>query len=233
MPERDPTRLAGRGCDHHLRRCDVGDPPGGGAQHERLARSHLIDHLLVQLADLLSVIEQVHGEESAVGDRATADDRQTLRTGPAPDLSLEPVPDDARTQLREFVRGIAPAQHVERRLQRARPEVAKGVGAMHQFREGGDRPLLHRRHRDDLLGKDVEWVARDTRRLDLAAQHAIDDDRGLEQIAAVLGEDGALRRFADRMAGAADPLDPAGDAGRRFHLDHEVDGAHIDTELEA
>src|SRR5207302_7379335 len=52
-------------------------------------------------------------------------------------------------------------------------------------------------------------------------------------VAAVLGEDGALRRFADRVAGAADPLDAAGDAGRRLDLDDEVDGAHVDTQFEA
>src|SRR5207249_2798029 len=32
---------------------------------------------------------------------------------------------------------------------------------------------------------------------------------------------------------AADPLDAAGDAGRRLDLDDEVDRAHVDTQLEA
>ena len=34
------------------------------------------------------------------------------------------------------------------------------------------------------------------------------------------------------MSSAADPLDSAGDRGRRFDLDHQVDGAHVDAELE-
>ena len=34
------------------------------------------------------------------------------------------------------------------------------------------------------------------------------------------------------MAGAADPLQPARDRLRRLDLDHEVDGAHVDPELE-
>ena len=80
---------------------------------------------------------------------------------------------------------------------------------MHQLGQRRDRPRLHRRHCHDLLGEDVERIPRDPRRLDLASEHAIDDHGSLEQVAAVLGEDGALRRFADRMAGAADPLDAA------------------------
>src|SRR5207302_7601435 len=65
------------------------------------------------------------------------------------------------------------------------------------------------------------------------SEHAIDDHGSFEQVAAVFGEDGALGRFADRMTGAADPLDAAGDAGRRLNLDDEVDRTHVDTQLEA
>ena len=34
------------------------------------------------------------------------------------------------------------------------------------------------------------------------------------------------------MAGPPDALQPAGDRRRRLHLDHQVDGAHVDAELE-
>ncbi len=34
------------------------------------------------------------------------------------------------------------------------------------------------------------------------------------------------------MAGAADPLQPAGDGLRRLDLQHEVDGPHVDAELQ-
>ncbi len=37
----------------------------------------------------------------------------------------------------------------------------------------------------------------------------------------------------DLVAGPADPLEPAGDAGRALDLDDEVDRAHVDPELEA
>ena len=213
VPERNPSRFARRRRHHHLGRRDVSDPPRGSAEHECLAWSHLVDHLLIQFADALAVIEQVHGEEATVGDGAAAHNRQPLRAGTATDFSFQTIPDDAWAQLGEFIRGIAPAQHVERGFEGARAEVAEGISTMHQLGDLRDRPCLHSGHRHDLLGKDIERVAGDPGGLDLAAEHPVDDDRSLEQVAAVLGEDGAFRWLADRMAGPADPLDAAGDAG--------------------
>ncbi len=39
-------------------------------------------------------------------------------------------------------------------------------------------------------------------------------------------------RVADVVAGAADPLQPGGDRLRRLDLQHEVDGAHVDPQLQ-
>ena len=63
--------------------------------------------------------------------------------------------------------------------------------------------------------------------------HPPGDDGALEQVAAVLREDDALAGRPDLVAGAADPLEPAGDARRALDLDDEVDRAHVDAELEA
>ena len=49
----------------------------------------------------------------------------------------------------------------------------------------------------------------------------------------MLGEDGALGRFAHGVAGPADALQAPAHRARRLDLDHEVDGAHVDAELEA
>ncbi len=84
-----------------------------------------------------------------------------------------------------------------------------------------------------MLGEHVERVLGDDRRLDRAVAHALGDNRALEQVGAELREDPAAADVADRVAGAADPLQPARDRLRRLDLDHEVDGAHIDPELEA
>ena len=95
-----------------------------------------------------------------------------------------------------------------------------------------DLDLLVGADRDDLLREHVERVARDHRLLDLAREHPLGDDGRLEQVGAELREDPALRDGAELVAGAADPLQAARDRLRRLDLDHEVDGAHVDPELE-
>ena len=88
-------------------------------------------------------------------------------------------------------------------------------------------------HGHDLLGEHVERVARHDRALDQALAHALGDDGALEQVAAELGEDPALGDVADVVAGAPDPLQAGGHRLRRLDLEHEVDGAHVDAQLEA
>jgi hypothetical protein len=70
------------------------------------------------------------------------------------------------------------------------------------------------RHGDQLLGEDVERVARQDRRLDRALAHPPAHDGGLEEIAPELREEHALRGLADLVAGSADPLEARGDARR-------------------
>ena len=94
-------------------------------------------------------------------------------------------------------------------------------------------PVVDRARGDDLLREHVERVARVARLLDEALLHALDDDRGLEEVAAVLREDLAAARLADLVAGAADALQPARHRAGRLDLDDEIDGAHVDAELEA
>ena len=86
--------------------------------------------------------------------------------------------------------------------------------------------------RDDLLGEHVERVARHDGRLDRAFAHAPRDDRALEQVAAELREDPPAADLADAVPGAADPLQAARDRLRRLDLQDEVDGAHVDPELQ-
>ena len=86
--------------------------------------------------------------------------------------------------------------------------------------------------RDDLLGEHVERVARHDGRLDQPFAHAAGDDGALEQVAAELGEDAPAADLADAVAGAPDALQPAGDGLGRLDLQDEVDGAHVDAELE-
>jgi hypothetical protein len=55
----------------------------------------------------------------------------------------------------------------------------------------------------------------------------------LHEVAAVLREDHAPRDRAHLVTRAADALQPLATDGRRLDLDDEVDGTHVDAELEA
>ena len=210
---------------------DFLDPPGGRAEQEGLAGPGLVDHLLVELADPAAV-GQVDAVEAAVGDRAGVGDDQLAGAFAAVDGALRAVPDDPRPQLGEAVRRVAAVEHVEDVLELLAGELAEGLGGGDQALDLVDLPLVHRRHRDQVLGEHVERVLRDHRLLDLPFAHPPGDDRALEQVAAEFGEDPAFRDLAERVAGAADPLQAAGHRLRRLDLDHQVDRAHVDAELE-
>ena len=59
------------------------------------------------------------------------------------------------------------------------------------------------------------------------------DDRGFEEVAAVLREDLARARLADLVPGPPDALQAARDRTRRLDEHDEIDRAHVDAELEA
>ena len=172
-------------------------------------------------------------EEAAVGDRARVRDGEPARARAPADHAGGSVPDDPRPQLRELVRRIAAGEHVEHVLELLAREVGERIGAADEPVQLLDLDLVVGDDRDDLLREDVERVARDLRLLDLAAAHRPGDDGRLEQVGSELREDPALRDRAELVAGAADPLQAARDRLRALDLDHEVDGAHVDAELEA
>ncbi len=146
--------------------------------------------------------------------------------------ALGAVPDDARPQLGEAVGGVAAVEHVEHVLQLLAGELVEGLRGGDEALDLVDLPLVEGRHRDQLLGEHVEWVLRDHRLLDRAFAHALGDDRALEQVGAELGEDAAARDLAQGVAGAADPLQATADRLRRLDLNHQVDSAHVDAQLE-
>ena len=232
LPERHRAGDAGRGRDDDAVARDLLDPPRRRAEQEDLAGPRLVDHLLVELADAAAV-GQVDREQAAVGDRAGVRDRERPRALAGADRAGDAVPHDARAQLAELLRRVAAVEHVEHVLELRARELGVGVGAQDEGVQRVDLDGLGRgRHRHDLLREHVERVARDDGRLDQPLAHAPRDDRALEQVGAELREDAALRGLADVVAGAADALQAGGDRLRRLDLEHEVDGAHVDAELE-
>ncbi len=230
-PERDRAGDPRGGGDDHPVAGDVLDPPGRGAEQERLPRPCLVDHLLVELADPAPVGE-VDPVEAAIGDRAGVGDRQLAGALAAVDRAAGPVPDDPRPQLREAVRGVAAVEHVEHVLELLAREIRERLGGGDQALDLVDLPLVERRHRDEVLGEHVEGVLGDHRLLDLPLAHPPRDHRALQQVGAELREHAALGDLAEAVAGAADPLQPAGHRLRRLDLDDEVDRAHVDPQLQ-
>ena len=235
MPERHLARLARRRGDRDPFERDVLDAPRGRAEDERLARAALVDHLLVELADPRAV-GQEHPEQPAVGDRAARRDGEALRAVAGAEAIVDAVPHQARAQLGELLRRVAAGEHLEGVAGELVGQVGERGAAPDHPRERVERRAVGRLRRHvghHLLGEHVERVAQVVGVLDLAVEHPAGDDRGLEQVAAVLGVDRALARLAHLVAGAADPLQAAGDRARRLDLHHEIDGAHVDAELEA
>ena len=215
---------------------DLVDPPGGGAEHEDVAGLRLEHHLLVELADPETPARvparQEHAVETPVRDRPRVDDRDPPRPLARAHLAANPIPGDAGPKLRELVRGIAAREHVEHALEGRPGKLGERRRAPHQAIEVLDAVRLGRDDRDDLLRQHVERVARIGRLLDPALGHARGRRGGREEIAAVLREEDAPRGFADAVARPPDALQAGRDRGRRLDLDDEVDGAHVDAELE-
>src|SRR5207302_1519488 len=69
LPERDGAGHAGSRRDEHAVAGDLLDPPGRGAEQERLPGPGLVDHLLVELADPAAPVDEVDAEEPTVRDR--------------------------------------------------------------------------------------------------------------------------------------------------------------------
>ncbi len=86
---------------------------------------------------------------------------------------------------------------------------------------------------NQLLAEDVEGVAREAGGLDVALVHGAGDGGAGDEVGAVLGKENAFADGVDRVAGAADALHAAGDRRRRFDLDDEIDGAHVDAKFES
>ena len=233
LPERHRPGHAGRRRHEHAVAGDLLDPPRRGAEQERLAGAGLVDHLLVELADPAAAVDEEDAEQAAVGDRARVRDRELAHAVARAHQAAGAIPDDARAQLGELVRRVTAREHVEHVLELRAREVAERIGALDERVQIVDAQLLVDGDRDDLLREHVERVARDHRLLDRAFAHRARDDRRLEQVGAELREDATLRDGAELVPGAADALQAARDRLRRLDLDHEVDRAHVDAELEA
>jgi len=235
VPEGHLPGLARRGRDHHLVEGDVLDPPGRGPEHERLPHPRLEDHLFVELADAALArdgSEEKDPVQPAVGDGAAVDDGHAPGAFAGGHPVLDAVPRQPGLELREVVGEVAAREHVEHALEHRAGEPGEGRRAADDGVELLDVPGLYRGHRHNLLGQDVERVARVAGLLDLAFAHGGHDRGAGHEVGAILREHEAAAGHIHLVAGAPDALQPARHRGRGLYLDNEIDGPHVDAELE-
>ena len=176
---------------------------------------------------------QEYAEQPPVGDGPAAGDGQPLAARPAAQGARHAIPDQPGAQAGELVARVPAGQHVQHGLEHRAGEPGERRRAADGLLQLGDIPVVHRRHRDDLLGEHVEGVARDAQFLDLAVAHSLGHHGRLDQVALVLREDHGPGDVADVVTGPAGALQPAGHRRRRLDLDDEVHGAHVDAKLKA
>ncbi len=142
------------------------------------------------------------------------------------------IPGDAWTELGEFVAGVAAGEHIENGFEYRAREIGIGRGGADELEEIVYMPFVERNDGDDLLRENVERIARVVNALDLSLIHRLRDRGAGNEIGAIFWIDDGVADGADVMAGAADALHAAGDGWRRFDLNDEIDGAHVDAEFE-
>ncbi|SKZ37105.1 Uncharacterised protein [Mycobacteroides abscessus subsp. abscessus] len=212
---------------------DVLDPPTRRAEREDVADARLVDHLLVEFAHATGLFaDHEHAEESTVGDGAAGGDRQSLRTTAAGQRARVTVPRDTRTQLGELVGGEATRDEVERRLVDRPAQLTVRRCAADDAVPLVDVEHIESGRGDRLLRKHIQWIPRHLQLFDRARTHPRDGDRAADQIGAMLGIQNTLTDLADLVARATDPLQTAGHRRRCLDLDHQIDGTHVDAELE-
>ena len=151
----------------------------------------------------------------------------------APHRAAQAVPGEPRPQLRELVAtGSGPDSMSSTPSNCARGSAREGRGAARRARTA--RPPCARRSATAATSCCAStssgfWGCASPRPRRPASPR---DGGAGQQVAAVLREDDAARDRLHLVAGPADALHAARHRGRRLDLDHEVDRAHVDPQLE-
>ena len=210
---------------------DAQDAIGGVAELEDVAGHALDREILVHGADELVLGLQEHLVVGVVRDRAAGGQRGQPRAAPAAQHMVDGVVMDQRA---------APAapgaeafgQHADHGREILARQRAVRPGAADQRIQLVLVPFARRDLGDDLLRQHVERLLGDRQPVELAAAHAVEQRRALDQLVAREREQPALGRAVDRMPRAPDPLQEARDRARRAELADQVDLADVDAELE-
>ena len=217
--------------DAHDAALDAQDAVGRVAELEDVARQALDREVLVHRADDLVLGLQQHLVVGIVGDGAAGGERGQPGAAPAAQLAVDGIVMDQRAAP-AAPGGEAFGQHA-----RPRPRIPRAAGRGRArpaaaARTARPRSSRARRPRRRSAAPARRAAARDHQAVELAAAHAVEQRRALDQLVARQREQPALGRAADGVARAADALQEARDRARRAELADEVDVADVDAELQ-
>ena len=237
MPERQTGRAPGRGLHDHAVARDLADTPRAGAQRDDVAYSRLVHHLFVQLAHAPPALRAVafrqhHREHPAVGDGARRHDGLALRAGTRQQPPALAIPHDARRELGQIGRRVAAGQHAQHRIEGPSRKLGIRGRAPHGVEPVVRRQLVHGHRRNRLLGQHVQRVLHERRLLDATLVHAFGRHGRVDDLGAGAREDGPRRAAAHLVVRAPDALQGAGHRRRGRHLQHEIDGSHVDAQFQ-
>ena len=237
LPEGQAGAAAGGGIHDDAVGADLTHPPARGAQGDDVADGGLVDHLLVELAHAAPpgsrpALGQDDGEHATVGNGAGGGDGGPLGAGPGGDRAGVPVPCQARGEVGQVRGGEAAGEQLQDGVEGGPRQLGVGGGATDGGVPGVGVQVLDACGRDGLLGEDVQSSLDQHRALDGAGPHALGGDGGVDELGALDRVDDAARPPADAVVGTAHALQAAGDRRRGRDLEDEVDGAHVDAQLE-
>ena len=237
LPEGQAGAAAGGGIHDDAVGADLTHPPARGAQGDDVADGGLVDHLLVELAHAPPsgtrlALRQDDGEGAAVGDGPRGGDGRALSAGAGGQRARPAVPCQARSEVGQVRGGEAAGEQLQDRVEGGPRQPPVGSGPAHRGVPGVGVQVVDTCRRHGLLGEDVQGIGDQRGGLDGAGAHALGGDGGVDELGALDRVDGAARTPADAVLGPPHALQAGGDRGRRRDLEDEVDGAHVDAELE-
>ena len=200
-------------------------------EDERIARHQTLDEGLLDLAQHRPA-PHLHLDQRQLDDGADihAELPRHHRRGQHPAAVgqlLQPVPALVGRQR------IAAGRHeVERVVEILARQVAIGLRAPHLVEEGVAVDRLGAGGADDVLGQHVEAGRPRRIAVELARLDGLERRQGLQHLEAVGRRDHGAARLVEPVVGAADPLHQAAHPLGRAHLDHQVDVAPVDAEIE-
>ncbi len=117
----------------------------------------------------------MNAEQAAIGNRPRVGDREALGSGACcQEIGLS-VPHQTWLEFCEPIRGIRARQHRQNRDHQRLAEILEGSRSSHHGMQIADGPIVHRTHRNDVLGQNIQRIVGDAHRFQGTFTHAACD----------------------------------------------------------